>query len=597
MKTIHYILIFLLVGASNLGLAQIDPEVKTLNKALQDDPQLLDNTFRPKIDSVAHDWTNGLRDDTALYYNVNRSGSRGEDTSQRLIFFLHGLGGSGVSWKGSYLKLSDEYQFFAAKPDYNTDQNSFVNASHEVKQQLQLKRILYLDNDTAHNAFNYTDQPPYIIGHSQGGLVARDMDMKWDTSSIDLPGDGTFNSRNREFHGIITFGTPHAGSFFAVKQNEIASFAGELSSALINQEVATLFNDKLKFPIFQSKIKGIRDSMYQLTNYIGRDLIPNIAKVVAAGQNSLISKQYGPTSTYLVDTLNTFSNPRMAKGLFYGVEQNPVIWRISKFMIKDPGEQLPFTANEDDSIVTVIEDIRLKAMVNASINRGLRNISNSRVNYWKSTWFWRLNPIAVWQVSKHRKDAEGYQDTYFASDRVNTLLQKANMQYKAILGAYDDSNFITQVTHKECRRTVKIYRKRLYNNNYVYLNSVTTHSRIPVGSSCGPGYTQNYKINNRWRKRVVSYVSTPIYNRTLIEIPSDGAVLKPSQMAFPGCNDDFKVAMDEIWNNQTKSFIYVGNKVNHMQMRNCLQTEAALRKVFEADGTEMDRFFQLYRTQ
>jgi hypothetical protein len=53
-----------------------------------------------------------------------------------------------------------------------------------------------------------------------------------------------------------------------------------------------------------------------------------------------------------------------------------------------------------------------------------------------------------------------------------------------------------------------------------------------------------------------------------------------------------KMALREVYNRTTNTFVGVPNSVNHMQMRNCLQTEAALRRIYNGDGT-MPIFFRL----
>ena len=580
--------------ASTLS-AQVDPEVKTLNKPLQ--PHPINNTFTPKLDSIERDWTNGLRDDTALYYNVRSSNRSGLDSNQRLIYFLHGLGGTPNSWKGSYDGLISDYEYRPKRPNYYTNQKNFINATYEAHSDMgNLKAEYFRDYFYADSV--YKRLPPYVIGHSQGGLVARDMDMKHDSNDVL---DTRIDYTNRRFWGIITFGTPHAGSYFAVNQDDLANLGGELFSRLAVNEVKNFFgNQALKTTMFKGLISSIGLKTEDLIDFVGTDLVPKMANIAAKDNRDPITKQYGPKmTTYVNDTLN-YSNPNMPKGLFYGVEEDPLIWRISHYMItKDPGEYGDFGANDDSKLATNMEDFRLKLVARVNVHQGHINWHNSRINSFRNHSI-LLRPFFQPAILNAQKKIREHTVIKNSNSDAAIYLSKVNLLYKVILGTFADSNTTTNVIGYNCQKTVVIRRKPLFGNNDwttwpVIATTRAPKHRVGPGSSCPSSYNQHYKVNNRWRRREITYTSTPVVSTSFVETPSDGVVLKPSQRAFPGCLDDHKREMNEKYDPLTGTIVPVGkSKVNHMQMRNCEETKAAMMRIYNGDGS-MPYFFKLVR--
>src|SRR5690606_23862729 len=78
---------------------------------------------------------------------------------------------------------------------------------------------------------------------------------------------------------------------------------------------------------------------------------PAIMRIASKGKHDPITKQYSHTAPYLQDTLNQFTNDCMENALFYGVEEEPVVWRMVYYMLNPSEEFAPFGANNDDTIV------------------------------------------------------------------------------------------------------------------------------------------------------------------------------------------------------------------------------------------------------
>lgn len=593
MKTIRYILILLLVGASNFGLAQIDPEVKTLNEALQGDPQHLDNTFRTKIDSIAHDWTNGLRDDTALYYNINLNRSAGDDTNLRLVYFLHGLGGTQQSWQGAYQGLESEYSYDGVRPYYNTgaytNQLSFKNATsvaHASFGDFLSNYVRDFDRDSS----IMKRLPPYVIGHSQGGLVARDMDMKHDSSDVL---DALINPNNRRFWGIITFGTPHSGSYFAVRQHELALLAQDLIDVMVFRGIKDgAGQHQVNKPLSTSfAVTPIANKVLSSWDNFSDKTIIKIIEMVGKDNSDSITKQYGPNADYLNNTLNQYINPQMPKGLFYGVEEDPLVWRITHYTAgKDPGLYNPFTANDDSKLGDSMERLRVCYESRALVSKGHAKYHKSLSN--RYTWTGGGIISAALKI-KHQRISDGYKMIVAGNSRAAVFLSKINLLYKSILGSINDSNLYR--TDTIGYRCIKSQTVTFYNNGNVF----TTVPRVQVVSTtpiCPNDtswtYTYTPTIYTQYNE---TYELEVITKQTLIETPSDAVVLKPSQMAFPGCPDWYKREMNEKYDPITGTIVPVGkSKVNHMQMRNCEETKAAMMRIYNGDGS-MPYFFKLVR--
>lgn len=132
------------------------------------------------------------------------------------------------------------------------------------------------------------------------------------------------------------------------------------------------------------------------------------------------------------------------------------------------------------------------------------------------------------------------------------------MKYKTIKGAVGKDNYTEELLYYKCI-TIKVV-QNIQNGRTVKQQKVKI-------------VTNPFDCNGEL---------IPVYKRVYHEYPSDGTVLAYSQKAFPGCLDKYKHEMlDENG---------VGN-VNHIQMRNCKQTNTSLLKIYNAHN--LPRFFEL----
>lgn len=465
--------------------------------------------------------------------------ANGESADTRLIYFLHGLGGNNLSWDAVDDAHMHLFKYMPVKPDYEFHQRDFHEASYEVSLDMDDERRDALKNESI------TTDPPYVIAHSQGGLVARDMDRKFFTGF-----STRFQEKNRQFYGLVTFGTPHLGARIAVANTELLDFSSQMCDALTNsflrQELATF---TLKAPIYLKVIDRLEQSVSMFNAILCDDLVVTGIDLLSKGQQAKITQHYGPTSAYLKG-LNQFSNPNLAKAAFYGVEEDPILWRLATYLVgADPHDQVKFDrfgANLDDSIARNMDDLRLKLKAMRLDREGdLDDLLYRR----SKTWFRKR--LLDKQITIVRATIKAHSNGIM-------FIHKSNDMYKSIIGAIDNTT---------TKKVIAFYACRSNTSNRVKL--------VANPTQCTNG------------------IAVPIYRYRSFPHPSDGVVLARSQQQFPGCHPMHIHPLNEVMNYSGDGWTRqkVKEAVNHMQMRNCLQTDAALRRIYTGNG--VPRFFKL----
>ena len=210
---------------------------------------VIDNTFTRFVftkDTSSSKDSNVLASDPIPYPSHNKA-----DYDTRLIYFVHGLGGNDKSWDAVDDAHMDKYVYTPLRVDYETHQRDFKEASFEVYNEMNKLRLAALYN----NSRTLSTEKPYAIGHSQGGLVLRDMDRKYDVNY-----DAHFKTGNRQFHGLITFCTPHLGDRIATSQTELSKLSADFSyligNAILKKQVAKF---SIKVPFFSKKTEETVD--------------------------------------------------------------------------------------------------------------------------------------------------------------------------------------------------------------------------------------------------------------------------------------------------------------------------------------------------
>ena len=488
----------------------------------------------------------------------------GNDT--RLVYFVHGLGGNDLSWDAVDDAHTSEYVYTPVRVDYENHQRDFNEASLAVYLDMNKLRSEVLSGP---NGKLSTDKP-YAIGHSQGGLVLRDMDMKYSTNY-----DQLFTEASRQFHGIITFGTPHGGARIAAAQSDLSQLAEDFSTilgnAVIKGELADL---SVKYPFLAKPLNSISTNAEVLVESLGSSLITDGIKTLSKGQQAPMTKQYTPQSNYLNNTLN-YSNPSTPKALFYGRETDPLLFKIATYMIGPAASDFVaydrFGANDDLAIAENIKQIRAKLEVDMIHHQHQVQEITKRLS--------RTNIPVVGLLflpsRKNRLEQLYVHEQAIASEsQAISFIEKVNPMYKRIVGIGESSNNqIQRITGYWC----------------------VTGSRTVIGDDNNP---LEYPIQHWVKDKNLceGEVAIPIYQYSLPDRYSDAVVLESSQKAFPGCPERYKNLMDEyrVYDEQGNLVkIKRQSDVNHIQMLNCNQTDEALRRIYEGRG--VPSFFKLYK--
>lgn len=490
------------------------------------------------------------------------------DYDTRLIYFVHGLGGNDKSWDAVDDAHTNEFVYTPLRVDYEAHQRDFDEASYEVYLEMNRLRLeaLYANGQVL------TTDKPYAIGHSQGGLVLRDMDHKFRTNY-----DAHFKEDNRQFYGIVTFGTPHLGARIAVSQNELAKLGSDFSyylgNAAIKNEIAKF---SVKLPFFSNKLTSFSQSASQLFLSLSDGFIEDGIRLLSKGQQAPMAQQYGPNSSYIKQHQN-ISNTNTAKALFYGIESDPLLFKIATYMI-GPGASdfvhYPrFGANDDMNIAHNMNEVKGKLQADIGEHKKELEKLKKRLNYTNI-------PIVgmgflLTKQSKLNK-IQLQEEAIQAEEDAISFINKANGMYKTIIGAVDI--------------------RRLFSRKLTGYWCVTSSIKVNISPSwLPPNYitvTQKHRITDK--NLCDGNQVIPIYETPSVEEATDAVVPISSQMGFPGCLPQHKHLMNEVRIYKADgsfSHIAIKSDVNHIQMINCSQTDEALRRVYEGRG--VPQFFKL----
>ena len=150
-----------------------------------------------------------------------------------LVILIHGSGITSWQWGIAQIYLWSK-NIEHATVDYDSSRNidiSVKDVADQIKQILGRKNrlnmysdYLHLDNDfRAHNCFN---RPIILIGHSQGGLIARQIYNQYNgkTSPNTLTPEGVYNNLNIE--KVFILNSPQLGAQIAHQRNMAFAFFG-----------------------------------------------------------------------------------------------------------------------------------------------------------------------------------------------------------------------------------------------------------------------------------------------------------------------------------------------------------------------------------
>jgi pimeloyl-ACP methyl ester carboxylesterase len=452
---------------------------------------------------------------------------------ERIVHWIHGLGGDGSSWQ----KAADASMFgvpgtftrakiYSNQPEYTQFNNAISTAASKLHQDVLVQ------GDVLSTAYGVTDQSKnFIIGHSQGGIVARYLDKRYD----DQPWLG------RRFGGIVTFGTSHQGAIALNNTPMLLQLIDEgcndLSAGPSDEKVLTKFFLSL---IISSE--DVAKVIEPACKFIANDIVP----IIASDFVSPINQDYrvGAAVITEINSIQTQTN----KVAFYGIENDPLVWRmLYSLRGKQPNLFPAFGADDDSPLVAKANENQLKYEMKARFHQDRYDAMGSDYCAW---WQWLYNPVFCIVndalTNKYRKNERELKNSW---TRGSNWWLNANNRYKAAMGAAEIVGTFSTAYECDCAS---------YDGNGNAGNSWNGVSSTPQEcynqGSYDPGsgaYTNCYLGS-----------PTTIVTYTNVNNDSDGIVLASSAMGYPGA--------------ETKEMI--GS--NHQQMRNDSNTKARLNELY-----------------
>ncbi len=515
------------------------------------------DTTAPEI----HQETNQEPD--TQYYSLNKL-----IPDTRLIYFVHGLGGNDKSWDAVDDAHTNQFVYTPLRVDYEEHQRDFDEASFEVYNEMNRLRLSALNV----NGQTMETEKPYAIGHSQGGLVLRDMDRKYEQNY-----DAHFKQENRQFYGLITFCTPHTGAKIATSQEELralsADFSKYLGNAVLKNQVAKF---SLKYPFLSKHLQKLSTSASSLVESLATDLIPTGINIMSKGQQAPMTNQYAVNASFLKNELN-FSNDQLPKALFYAKETDPILFKIATFMVGPSASDFVhydrFGANDDMQIANGVNELRAKLIADKTSHEATVEKLKKKIN--------RTNiPIIglgyLLTVKSKRNQLKIHEEAIEAESDAIAFIEQVNKMYKVIIGSLKVNPFGSKVkTGYWCVTDQKII-----------------NIKLPFAIKRDVIIDIKHKVDTK--DQCTGIKTVPIYENRIIEYPSDAVLTVESQTAFPGCHDRYKHELNEVSvydSNGQLIGVKTEGAVNHIQMLNCTQTDEALRRIYEGRG--VPEFFRL----
>lgn len=471
--------------------------------------------------------------------------SNQDSVGRRVVFWIHGLAGDLESWQR--VQLVTENQSNGLIPGYPVRDviGHTVDYSHweETNPILEVGALLNTDMEIWRVSRPITDTLPvqsnFAIAHSQGGIVARCVRYQNVYDSILYP---------TQFSHIATFGTPHKGAYIinttAKNQAMVIPWLLEgcraLAPTLINTFIGTAWYSDL---IPASAIGSIaRGSCGALNKTVLPLFVNSIRKPIA--------EDYAAGASKLEDTLQPFTlgDTLRTKGVnFYGVEQEPVLWRVLNSMtyVEDTTLGLPIILNNPFGLN---DDQRMPDFINAKINDYKAKQAQQKSKALEAAKLVNFSvllfPISVGvplgMRRNHLQKALQYQNAW-------QWLSHANLNWKRYIGARTST---------------------LVNNGY-FCECITWGQS---GQSYSFTVVQN--PSDCYSSATSSYCQVFERKIQLIqEVENDGVVTVESQKGMPGVPSWRKAKM---------------RNTNHMQERNCYETRDRLNELF--DGQYGDEF-------
>ena len=258
-----------------------------------------------------------------------------DPVEDRMIVWVHGLGGKGDpeptssnSWIQASSQTDIDYYSSSRRPEYtNVDLEA---AGYYLKGLME--------------DYDETDDRTIMIAHSQGGIVARELEKI--ISNYDY---------EKTFGGLVTFGSPHQGAMIL---NNINEFQPWLESACDDLSAGPLA--EFEATTFLGGALSLFVDLEDISNYICVDALPRLMPFFTGQFEAPITSDYQVGASELGE-LNEHT-PEIPIVCFYGRETEPYMWNTLVHIIPGhlPNDAAPFMANNDESLKEDVDEAILQ---------------------------------------------------------------------------------------------------------------------------------------------------------------------------------------------------------------------------------------------
>jgi pimeloyl-ACP methyl ester carboxylesterase len=414
----------------------------------------------------------------------------------------------------------------------------------------------------------------FVIGHSQGGIVAREWLRKIEKDPTNYP---------NLVHGLVTFGTPHDGAEILnncrpnmgnkvtpFMDNACKSLGDAIVTPTINSNFWTslLISEDMKTKLITTACNGIVNSIIPLA-------LDNYYKATTLDyyKNAPFLTGYN-NSTGHVEGLSEYEL-KVPVVQFFGEEEQPILWRFLSSTLKMGEDQIQSSQNlffayeKDDQIQLKVQDM-IDHYKTQEYHENLkyefhkkRSARTINILFRNARDKAKDNAMAYYRGWKWLSEA----NDYYLTDLVGGRVVSTSLECK-IIDNIDCSRTASSPRMDPLAKNLKI--------QYNFVSTGQTCTLAPVNSMY-KNYTHNTPAGPEFMGNCEGFrITFPTWKNTFYYKPNDGVVLAESAAK------KIKVKVDPLIDHD----IVIMPKTNHEQMKNSDATRKALNDLYNGANGE-----------
>lgn len=466
---------------------------------------------------------------------------------ERMIWWAHGLGGNGAAWQRAIAATEDNIvPGYPARKSVNIPLDYSIYMSSITASAASMKTTMQVTS-SALGMNNEERQQAIWLAHSMGGIVGRQLDYLYD-----LPE----NSNERQFGGIVTFGTAHQGAKII---NNAVPVEGNAPVLDFFEETC---NELTIGPVTETVYNSAGQSFF-LRLFVDQELIEDVAGGVCATLKPLVPNLFEDFNQQItqdfkygaefMEQLNQ-NNSSIPKLVFWGEEDDETMfWRTMHYILNNPNDENYFDAIHDDIAVDWATENALRYEAKYTAYSKLSQYYNYFLNAPCLVPAWNCDPCAYYGLVEDC-------GTIFTLDQAQNIRDKyrqglqwwatANDRYRAIVGAAEQQCNVVQEFSYICSCTDM--------EGYEYT------SEAPSPSDCFTG-SMNSICSSTGEYTITEHIEcNTVFKK------ADGVVLAESASMYPNGDGTFAPH-------------FVMPTSSHQQMRNDDWTKIRLTETFNGD--------------